>query len=780
MIQCEMIHGEYIVVIFITNCMESSEGTWRISKPTGGYMSRTPPLFTHTEEALWIPYGNLVCSFSLQTGLLQFSYVHKSTVLCLNYLEGQQRVTSMCRGGMVNQWGVGEKRVLFSACIDKNIWKACYSPYANAYYFLCKKEGNRCIDGVKNSRSLEEVPSIPLPDVNGTCSHLSTSSSGKILALTISKSLLYIPLDKKGLVKVDHGISLTSLAISPDDSTIACGDLSGKICCWHISSKAPVKSTYHWHAHPVQCLAFNSDSAVLYSGGYEGVLVLWHVNANTKTFVPRFGGQLIALGVSADGTQLAVGLRSNLVKVINVATLKERVSISQVNYEAEYSVAAQDPLNGRIAISSSSGNIQFYDIKAKRVVDNLDVSFKNYTSKTFNETTNPLLITHIAFSLEGDDLVTVEQTGAVPKESIIQYEMAKLKFWKRTPVGKFALSAMIENPHHSHISRCVFSGDYNLPSFTTAGNTHFMTWEYNSVWQCSTIGSYKDTPILQLNYVPSLLCALHCGNVVTFWQGNRMAKAVIVGVKEEAFDCSVSTDKRFVVVLGKGLIASYDVKKEIVVWEIKIGGIRICNDPSMDSRCCVALEPVADEKGFWLMIVNYEESAPFTVLRFKGASKLASMIYANLGYEQNSLLVFKANGQMQKLSYLQKDEMIEPDEEETKESVGTKIYSADSMKLAFEPGKKDSESVMRKQLLEFDIYLDRFKSYSAPSNSEMLEELLKAVLIKKSIIEIEEDNEEIAEGRHKGERMEVGEEEKDEKSEEMVDEKDLEDISVLI
>lgn len=743
-------------------------------------MSRTAPLFTDGEESLWIPYGNLVCSFSLRTGLLQFSYVHKSTVLCLNYLEGQRRVVSLCRGGMVNQWGVGEKRVVFSACIDRNVWKACYSPYANAFYFLCKKEGNRCIDGVKNSRTLEEIPSIPLPDVHGTCNHLSASSSGKTLALVVNKSLLYTPLDRKGLVRVDHDIPLTSLAISPDDSTIACGDLSGKIHCWHIAPKAPVKSTYHWHAHPVQCLAFNSDGAVLYSGGHEGVLVLWHVAANTRTFVPRFGGQLFALGVSADGMQVAVGLKSNLVKVVNAATLKETASIAQVNYEAECSVAAQDPMNGRIAISSSSGNIQFYDIKAKRVVDNLDVSFKNYTSKTFNETTNPLLITHIAFSLEGDDLVTVEQTGAAPKESIIQYEMTQLKFWRRTPAGKFTLSALIENPHHARISHCIFSGDYNLPSFATAGGSHFMLWEHVSAWQCSTTGSYKEMPLLQLNHVPSLLCALHSGNVLTFWQAKRMVKAFVVGVEEEVFDCCVSTDKKFVVVLAKGLVASYDVKKETVAWEIKINGIRICNDPSMDSRCCVALKPAADEKGFWLMIVNYEESTPFTVLRFKGASKLASMIYANLGYEQNSLLVFKANGQMQRLSYLQKGEVVEPDEEDTKESVGTKIYSADSMKLPFEPGKKNSENIVRKQLLAFGSYLDKFKSYSPPSNSEMLEELLKAVLVKKSIIEVEEDNGEITEGRHERERMEVGEEEKDEKSEEMVDEKDLEGISVLV
>ena len=747
---------------------------WRISKPIGGYMSRTPPIFIDTEETIWIPYGNMTCNFSLHTALLQFSYTHKSTVLSLNYLEPQQRVASICRGGMINHWGIAEKKIVFTANLNKNIWKASYSPYTNAYYFLCKKEGNKIINGVKNSKTLEELPDITLPDVHGTCTQFAISISGKILALIIGKSLLYTPLDKKGVVKVDHDIPLVSLAISPDDTMIVSGDLAGKISYWHIASGTPTKSTYHWHAHPVECLTFNSDGTILYTGGHEGVLVLWHTSTNTRTFVPRFSGQLITLGVSSNGTHIAIGLKNNSVKVINTATLKERVTISQLNFEPDCAVAAQDPLSKRIAISSSSGNLQFYDIKAKRVVYNLDVSFKNYTSKTFNETINPLIITHIAFSLEGEDLLTIEQTSKTPKDSLIQYEVTLLKFWKRTATGELSMTAIIENPHHSkRINHCVFASNYNLPAFATAGDDNrFMVWEYNQNWMCTTIGSYKEMPILQLKYASSQLCALHVKNLVTLWQSNAMIKALTIPIKSEIFDCSLSTDKRHILSLTQTSISSYNLKTDTLIWELKLSSIKVYNDPSMDSQCCITFS----EDNSYLLIMNYEQSAPFTILKFKGNMEIANIIYADLGYEQNSILAFKSNGQMQKLSYIHKNEVIEMEEEETKETIGTKIYSADSMKLPIEMGKKDSENVIRKQLLKFNGYLNTFKSYEVPSNEEMLEELFKAVLIKRDLIEVEESTEIVGEEEY--EKMEVDENEL--QSEDVIDDKDLQGLSILL
>ncbi|GBE59665.1 WD G-beta repeat containing protein, putative [Babesia ovata] len=51
-------------------------------------------------------------------------------------------------------------------------------------------------------------------------------------------------------------------------------------------------NTLIWHAHGVNCLAFNSNSTMLLSGGEEGVLVVWHLNSGAKKFVTRLGSAI--------------------------------------------------------------------------------------------------------------------------------------------------------------------------------------------------------------------------------------------------------------------------------------------------------------------------------------------------------------------------------------------------------------------------------------------------------------------------------------------------------
>lgn len=78
---------------------------------------------------------------------------------------------------------------------------------------------------------------------------------------------------------------LQCLAIDTRGSSIAAGDVSGRILLWHGLRTALAElqagrearpmgcSTMHWHSYPVACLNFTLDSAYLLSGGQEAVLV---------------------------------------------------------------------------------------------------------------------------------------------------------------------------------------------------------------------------------------------------------------------------------------------------------------------------------------------------------------------------------------------------------------------------------------------------------------------------------------------------------------------------
>eukprot|EP01022_Parablepharisma_sp_SALTPOND_P028230 TRINITY_DN69_c0_g1_i1.p2 TRINITY_DN69_c0_g1~~TRINITY_DN69_c0_g1_i1.p2 ORF type:complete len:782 (-),score=67.87 TRINITY_DN69_c0_g1_i1:21733-24078(-) len=777
--------------------MDNSEGTWRISKPMGGRMSKTRPLFANDNETVWVPSGNLVCGFSLRTGLLQSSYTHKSTVLCLDYLEPQQRILSLCRGGMLIQWDVGKKKVVSSLDLGKSVWRAAYSHYTKAHYIISQKEGNSSIQiaKVKEGGVLESLPPIPLPEILGTCKQLTISPSGRTLACIIGKSLLYIHLDHKPLAfaKVDHEVPLISLAISPEDSIIATGDLAGKICYWHVLGLSPTKSTYHWHSHAVECVLFNADGSVLYSGGHEGVMVIWHINTNTRSFLPRFPSQLAVMGISKDGTHLAVGLTNNTMKIINTATLKEIQSISQLHFDPKCFAAAEDPLTKKIVISSSNGTLQFYDISTKRVVDTLDVSFKNYASKTFNEVANPLTITHVVFSSTGEYLLTVEQTGPALENSLVKYELSQLKFWKRAATGGFTLAAIIENPHRGkRITHAIFSGDHVVPSFVTAGeDCRFMVWEYKKVddsttWSCTVTGSYKDMPLLQIKRVLSQLCVLHERNVVTIWDCRNsyaLVDALYVPYKENLFSCEFSTNGNYMLGLTKSTICSFDLETHSLLWELKVSAFQVSNDPSADSQCCILLSPAEGDKASGLLIVGYESSTPLTICRFKGTSALSKVMYAGLKYKRNSLVVFKNNGQMQKLSFILKGEKMEEiyKEDTVKERADIKIYAAESGTTLSGQHAISMEDRLREQLKAFNEYLDNFKSFDTPSSGTMYQNLLNAVLIKREPTDqslltpsIKEEDKFV---KTPVEKMELGE---DTRTEKTITEQDLQELSVTL
>ncbi len=324
------------------------------------------------------------------------------------------------------------------------------------------------------------------------------------------------------------------------------------------------------------------------------------------------------------------------------------------------------------------GALQFYDMASKRVTSTLDVSFKNYASKTFGEEAHPLRISHVAFSPAGNSMLTVEQAPAVG--------LSRLKFWRRNGTAPFILAALIEAPHHGkRITQVCTLGDLkSAPAFITAGEDgKFMLWELapgtmeSEAWTCSVVGGYKDMAIrkVRVGRDPATgverLAVLHEKNVVTLWTaGGRELKQVICAAlkdeKEEIMKCEFSTNGQYMVGITQSTVCSYNLQKRTLLWELRLAATDVINDPSADSQCCLVVNPTAvphkeDESpvSSSVLIVNYEASAPLTIFKFKGGLSILGAVYADLKYKRNSVAVFKSNGQIQKISYLNETELAE-------------------------------------------------------------------------------------------------------------------------
>ncbi|GAA6109669.1 WD repeat-containing protein 75, partial [Tachysurus ichikawai] len=138
--------------------------------------------------------------------------------------------------------------------------------------------------------------------------------------------------DKKGARN-----SFTCVACHPKDDCIATGHEDGKIRLWRNfnQKKEYTYSTQHWHHDAVNTLCFTPEGMHLLSGGVESVLVQWHCSeVNKKDFLPRLGGAIFHISVSADGQTYTTSHSDNSTRPrTHLEKLDMKKRIKQSTYE---------------------------------------------------------------------------------------------------------------------------------------------------------------------------------------------------------------------------------------------------------------------------------------------------------------------------------------------------------------------------------------------------------------------------------------------------------------
>lgn len=225
--------------------------------------------------------------------------------------------------------------------------------------------------------------------------------------------------------------------------------------------KNAVEARVHWHANPVTTLCYDANSSprdpILYSGGEESVLITWQQSrgiSRPADLLPRIAPRGICFigcskrsfdGETSDvNDTILVFCEDNslqlfdthnkrlLWKVQGVAAIKgissQGLSLRDTN---NLSLARKNPLvtmdpmtcSGPspllilIGIPDAPGVVQWYDIAKQRVASHLEITSYNRVSGTEYAEKVPMptpLVTHVAFSSSGSDLLTVEQ---VPTEN---------------------------------------------------------------------------------------------------------------------------------------------------------------------------------------------------------------------------------------------------------------------------------------------------------------------------------------------------------------------------
>ena len=111
----------------------------------------------------------------------------------------------------------------------------------------------------------------------------------------------------------------------------------------------------------MKSLVFTIDGAYLLSGGLEGVLVMWQLESGARNYLPRLGGQVVAIVPSARASMFAISCMDNSIKLLNIGTMEvERAlqgiappfAVPEALLTLRPCTVSIDPVEGKIVAAS--------------------------------------------------------------------------------------------------------------------------------------------------------------------------------------------------------------------------------------------------------------------------------------------------------------------------------------------------------------------------------------------------------------------------------------------
>jgi WD40 repeat protein len=118
-----------------------------------------------------------------------------------------------------------------------------------------------------------------------------------------------------------HTGYVSSVAFSPDGSTLASGSWDNTIKLWNVATGGLLR-TLTGHTKGVSSVAFSPDGMTLASGSYDdNTIRLWNVaTGSLLRTLTGHTGYVSSVAFSPDGTTLASGSWDNTIKLWNAAT----------------------------------------------------------------------------------------------------------------------------------------------------------------------------------------------------------------------------------------------------------------------------------------------------------------------------------------------------------------------------------------------------------------------------------------------------------------------------
>eukprot|EP01137_Pigoraptor_chileana_P009467 Opistho-2@57784 len=362
----------------------------------------------------------------------------------------------------------------------------------------------------------------------GECVAAAISPDGLRFAMVAKKKLYLCDIKAATVEKFGHTHKLLALAFHPKEPCIATGDATGKVTLWYcIGGERPaVTTTMHWHSHAVASIAYSGDGAYLLSGGHESVLVIWQLATDNKQFLPRLGGPIRHICISADEEHFLLAHGDNAIRIVSSASLEIEHMIKGfrraegVSDRLPPTGLVVQPNTGLIVTNGLPGTLQFYDPRADRHVTEAEIIPRNYVSRRNNAPINYAHVERAAFSADGAWMATIER-----REAGILSEESRMKFWRVSPDSStrapYTLTTCCDAPHSKRVEALVFHPRVHM-AVTCGLDRRFKIWEKtsdsSSSWFCRSVDFYQGLPAHAAAFSEDgSLVAVAFGSTVTLW-----------------------------------------------------------------------------------------------------------------------------------------------------------------------------------------------------------------------------------------------------------------------
>lgn len=174
------------------------------------------------------------------------------------------------------------------------------------------------------------------------------------------------------------------ISCHPSEPIIATGDVEGQIRLWRdVHREDKIMCTlYHWHATPVNTIAFSEFGGNFYSGAREFVLVKWTIDRpETKQFLPRLRGSPLQITLGPKNNNIALALSDNQVQLLD-SNFELSATVQTFTFVHDDSTGLErfpagirlNPRNQCLVLNGRVGQLQFYSTQSQSLL----YSVRNY------------------------------------------------------------------------------------------------------------------------------------------------------------------------------------------------------------------------------------------------------------------------------------------------------------------------------------------------------------------------------------------------------------------